>query len=68
MSVLSDGIGDRDIPGATANQLVDVSTVDAHSNPSFLFFFCRCWGGERMWFLKRRLGCLLCLFVVNDGN
>ena len=31
MSVLSDGIGDRDIPGATAKQLVDVSTVDAYS-------------------------------------
>ena len=29
MSVLSDGIGDRDIPGATAKQLVDVSTVNA---------------------------------------
>ncbi len=31
MSVLSDGIGDRDIPGATAKQLVDVSTVNACS-------------------------------------
>ena len=30
MSVLSDGIGDRDIPGATAKQLVDVSVVDAY--------------------------------------
>ena len=30
MSVLSDGIGDRDIPGATAKQLVDVSSVDIH--------------------------------------
>ena len=30
MSVLSDGIGDRDIPGATAKQLVDVSAVDAY--------------------------------------
>lgn len=27
MSVLSDGIGDRDIPGATARELVDVSFV-----------------------------------------
>lgn len=25
MSVIKDGIGDRDIPGATASQLVDVS-------------------------------------------
>ena len=31
MSVLRDGIGDRDIPGATAKQLVDVSTVNPHS-------------------------------------
>ena len=31
MSVLSDGIGDRDIPGATAQQLVDVSTFKACS-------------------------------------
>ena len=31
VSVLSDGIGDRDIPGATAKQLVDVSTVNACS-------------------------------------
>ena len=30
MSVLSDGIGDRDIPGATAKQLVDVSAVDVY--------------------------------------
>ena len=31
MSVLSDGIGDRDIPGATAKQLVDVSIANFHS-------------------------------------
>ena len=30
MSVLSDGIGDRDIPGATARQLVDVSTMRSY--------------------------------------
>lgn len=29
VSVLSDGIGDRDIPGASAKQLVDVSKVNA---------------------------------------
>ena len=27
MTVLSDGIGDRDIPGASAKQLVDVSHI-----------------------------------------
>lgn len=37
VSVLSDGIGDRDIPGATAKQLVDVSTVDA----CCVLFVCR---------------------------
>ena len=31
MSVLSDGIGDRDIPGATAKQLVNVSTFNVYS-------------------------------------
>lgn len=40
VSVISDGIGDRDIPGASAKQLVDVSS----SSPSPLrlrFFFLR---------------------------
>ena len=37
MSVLRDGIGDRDIPGATAKQLVDVSTVNSYPILSLLF-------------------------------
>ena len=44
MSVLSDGIGDRDIPGATAKQLVDVSTIIFYRVVSFLPFFVA--GGE----------------------
>lgn len=37
MSVLSDGIGDRDIPGATAKQLVDVSILQFYF--LLLYFF-----------------------------
>ena len=65
VSVLSDGIGDRDIPGATAKQLVDVSTNIVHFvlfiSPLFII------GGE-MWWLKKRLGFLLHCSVVNDGS
>ena len=42
MSVLSDGIGDRDIPGATAKQLVDVSTGNVH----FVPLVARCFVGR----------------------
>ena len=47
MCVLSDGIGDRDIPGATAKQLVDVSIVFFfyHTLLVSVVFLLYFWGG-----------------------
>ena len=69
MSVLSDGIGDRDIPGATAKQLVDVSTVDPSPILSFLFFMFLI-AGVRVEnvVVEEWVGFLLCFSVVRDGN